>query len=402
MANGAPPLPETKPPGPEEPTLPEGAGPSGGDERRDEKCRKTQVKRVHDESGKYWVDVEQLTQATFLGAQWAGPETGNQTQETILNLSPQKLKNDESCGDVMSVGMNPSNPIVPGASPSGGEGRGPPTETKVPARKAAYLQSRNNIRRKFQNKTNLECCKDMKRRVQFNNIEEKYLKAEEAPPPKPEGGGGGGGEEGEHPPFPTPPAPDKPEPQMRSLRRTNGGGVMRSLSAAASNGSGGGSGGSAGKVPPKAPKEYKEAVRKSKDSADLYLDICIPKTVKLNKTGKRQEIRPKEIWKNGQVDLPPGLRAEIEAKDREMAAKKAAEEKTKEDAAKGPSGTGDSGGGSQPEKEDTSKGTLTPSPKGPFFKLDPYQVPINFGPDSLAVEFYDGAGPALTEDQITP
>jgi hypothetical protein len=410
MSNGAPPLPEQKPPGPEEPTLPEGGGPGGEDERKEEKCRKTQIKRVYADDGKHWVDVEQLTQGSFSGAQWLGPEDGNQTQETILNLAPGKLDGGEGCGDQIEAGMNPSNPIV--GNPSGsGEGKGPQIATKVPSRKSSYVESRNNIRRKFATKKKPECCKDMKRRVQFNNIEEKYLKADiPTPPSRPPGAGGGGGQEGERPPTTSPPAPDQPTAQLRSFLRTNGNGVPRSLSAAASSGgsSGGGSssGGSGGKVPPKEPKEYKKAVRKSNDSSEMYLDICITKDSKMMKTGKRQEIRPKKIWKDGRVDLPPAWLMEQERRyaEEQERLKKAAEEKTKADAEKGPTGGGGGGGGGdKPEKEDTSKaGKLTPAPKGPFFKLDPYQVPINFGPDALAVEFYDGAGPAIEESQKMP
>jgi hypothetical protein len=382
MSGGAPPLP-VKPPGPTEPTLPEGAGPPSPEERKEEKCRKTEIKRVYDKSGKYWVDVEQLKQGAFVGAQWAGPDQGNQGQETILNLSPSKLAGGE-CGDQIGVGMNPSNPIY--GDPTGvGEGQGPLAKTDVPSRKASYLESRNNIRRKFATKKKPECCKDMKRRVQSNNISPKYLvDPQPTPEKKPGAGGGGQGEEGEHPPFQSPPPAEKPGAQ--SFLSSNGG-IARSLSSAANGGGGGGggsgngsSGGSGGKVPPPKPNDYKKAVRKSKDGSTLYLDVCIPKDFKTQRGGAQQGIKTKKVWQKGKVDLPPN--------------------KAKED--KGGTSTSDGGGGGSGTEPEPAADVLSPNPKGPFIKLDPYQVPVNFGPDSLAVEFFDGAGPGIEESQKKP
>lgn len=231
----------------------------------------------------------------------------------------------------------------------------------------------------MENKKKPECCKDMKRRIGFNNISEKYLETKQPAAKPPEGGGGGGGgTEGERPPDQGPP-PTDPTP--------------KSLSAAAATGAGGSSSSasSGGKVPPKDPKKYKEAVRKTNEGSGVVMDICIVKDAKLNRGGKRQQVKPKDIWKDGNVAMEAWVKAEYERHQKELQhqrakeandrAKAAADAKAKTDALAGAAAVAAGAAGA-------------PSKNGPFFKLDMYQVPINFGPDALAVHFFDGEGPA--------
>jgi hypothetical protein len=96
--------------------------------------------------------------------------------------------------------------------------------------------------------------------------------------------------------------------------------------------------------PPKDPEYYKRAVTKSKDRLELWLDVEIPKEVRLRRgvNSTLQEIKMGNVWGSGGVELD---------------------------------------GASKIVKEG-----------GPYLRLAPYEVAINFGPDYLAVEFDASVG----------
>lgn len=96
-----------------------------------------------------------------------------------------------------------------------------------------------------------------------------------------------------------------------------------------------------GGQPPSDPEEYMEAIKKSKDSSDIWLDVFMPKEVVFvrNLDLRQQEIFLKDTW-GPKVNVP--------------------------------------GGGGETDK------------KRDHVRLDPFQVVVNFGPDGLAVHFDDG------------
>jgi len=95
--------------------------------------------------------------------------------------------------------------------------------------------------------------------------------------------------------------------------------------------------------PPENPKDYRDAVSATKDSPGLYLDVYIPKSFVLRRAKgyPEQDIKFEGAWGGGVVNLPGS--------------------KTSSD----------------PDRD--------------HVQLDPYQVVINFGPDSLAAVFHGGS-----------
>ena len=107
-----------------------------------------------------------------------------------------------------------------------------------------------------------------------------------------------------------------------------------------------------GKAPPSNPRDYREAVRQSDDEASIQLNVAIPYRyfTKRGSGGGHQEVGNRKMWgDNISVNLPGCVPAD--------------EKKLKE-----------------------------------LVVLDPFKSIINFGPDSLAVEFFLGTGPAKEEE----
>ena len=213
-----------------------------------EKCRKTKIIRVGDEDG--WVDLEVLVKATFKGAQWNGPDTGNQTQETIFYLDEDLTGNEGD--DVVTVDVDPDKKTKKMV------GIHTKSSAKFHTRKAdVIVYFANSQKNKCRNQ------KDKKQRIQFNHIDDEFIR---------------------------------------------------------------------GGKPPEKPKDYKKAVDDTKDTSEIWLDVYVPKVVKVfrNKDLRHQGIDFTEAWGKGMVSLPG-----------------------------------------------SSSNT---NPKGPHVRLDPYQAIIEFRP----------------------
>jgi hypothetical protein len=225
-----------------------------------DKCRETKVIRVDGSDGS-WIDLEVLENASFKGAQWQGPDVGNQAQETIYIF--RRSENDDRGGDASVVGLIPI--------PDRKEGSHQATIHNLHS--ALFETRKGRVRLEMANKK--ENCnrnkKDRRRRIQFNQIDEEFL--------------------------------------------VNG--------------------------RPPSGRDYKDAVEKSKDTSEIWLDVLMPKEVVFyrGKDIRHQKSLFQDVW-GGKVNLP--------------------------------------GGGTETNK------------KADHVRLDPFQVVVNFGPDGLAVEFFDG------------
>src|SRR5262245_34186688 len=98
-----------------------------------------------------------------------------------------------------------------------------------------------------------------------------------------------------------------------------------------------------GKQPPSDPKKYLNAVKESNDPAELWLDVLITDSFTQDKLSGF--FAQRTVWERawGNIVRMPGVKK-------------------------------------------------SPDRRKPHLMLDPYQHVINFGPDSLAVEFYRGSG----------
>lgn len=129
-----------------------------------EKCRKTKIVRVGDQDA--YVDLEVLTDAAFKGAQWQGPDKGNQHQETILGLAEDLIGTG---GDGVTVDMAIGNGDVVTIHTKGS---------------ALFKTWFGRVERSFSNTDKNGCRDDHKRRLQFNFIDDEFLKEDGKPPDK--------------------------------------------------------------------------------------------------------------------------------------------------------------------------------------------------------------------------
>ncbi len=98
--------------------------------------------------------------------------------------------------------------------------------------------------------------------------------------------------------------------------------------------------------PPSGAKDYREAVKKTGDQADFWLDVEIPKSHKQlrNKRQNGQAINYDYTWECGKIDLPG------------------------------------------------SSDNIDQSEEDSVVRTDPFRVAINFGPDFMGVTFSKGGG----------
>lgn len=249
-----------------------GGGKDGKGKRDKEKKRKTRMIRVDGDHGG-WVDIEVLDRASFSGAQWAGPDEGNLSQETILENNKDLTGNKGSNKvPIKMIGKPGTEDIV-----------------TVRAKACSGLKSRNNVDRTFKNDPE-NSCRNGENGGNKNNKKHK----------KP------------------------PDPNATCLVRI----AFNNIDADNMDKT-------TGEIPSD-PKKYRDAVIKSKDQVDLWLDVEIPKKFQIKRLGKTQDINYQNVHEC-KVNLPGSTK-------------------------------------------------LSETPLL-FVRLDPFQAVVNFGPDSLAVEF---------------
>jgi hypothetical protein len=242
--------------------------------------RTTQIVRTY--AGDHWVDMEVLCTADFGGNQWPGPDQGNHGQE-----NQQTIKCDP---------RNIANPDIAVVNFPSGKDDPHKYTVKTKQKRCAKMKSRNDIERRFNNKQGKgNGCR--------NNPDGKGGQGNQ-------GNGGQGDKEG-------------------CKKRIAFNYIDKSLLLFGD--------------PPSDPKKYREAVKKTNDQVDFWLNIEIPKSTMIsrNRGYNGQDVQYDYFWECSKINLP-GSDDKIDLKAETM-------------------------------------------------RTDPYQVPINFGPDFLAVRFSGGA-----------
>jgi hypothetical protein len=252
------------------------------------KKRESHIYRIEDQEQSsepgvpnYWIDLEILDTLVMDGKQYEGPDFGNDRQDTVVTLAP--FNND--CGDETEIDMTPEDSVDPNVPPSG-----------INTRKAGAPHKKLKMKTKRSMKFNT---RQAKVRKHFKNTTKNTCRNKE-----------------------------KTEGCLRRIRFNNI--DVDNLEADGS--------------PPKNPKKYRDAVTKTKDFVDIYLNIKYADQFKTTrgKEQKKQDTKNKEVW-GCHVQLPGTLKIDAKA-----------------------------------VKDDPGIEVIV---------TNPYRAVINFGPDNLAVEF---------------
>jgi hypothetical protein len=140
-----------------------------------EKERKTRIVRAYSDNNKYWVDLEVLERGTFSGVQWPGADQGNQHQETILYTEKEVTGNKGV--DQIEIDLTPmkDGQPYPGAD----------SKVKVKTKGSSAVDSRNGVKRTFDNSQDNQGRREQFCKIQFNHIDDDLLDDDGNPPEDP-------------------------------------------------------------------------------------------------------------------------------------------------------------------------------------------------------------------------